>query len=210
VVNGGLSMSIPRVLPQQLQAHLRASSWELPAIFRWLAGSLRISCREMAATFNCGIGMVLVVGEDDVEDVMEKLKEMHEQPCVIGELVEYQDNHEAVHIEEAETSWLMLPELGVSLPFPQVLSSLQDPCTVTQVKALVLAGSASVAPLEALLDAAEVRSYPARIAAVVSTDKNSNAFTCARSRCIDTYIIEDKGKNLGGDPNSHSSESGML
>jgi len=209
VVNGGLSMSIPRMLPQQLQAHLRASSWELPPIFRWLAGSLRISCREMAATFNCGIGMVLVVSKDDVEIVMETLKEMHEQPCVIGELVEYQDHHEAVHIEGAETSWLMLPELGVSLPFPQVLSSLQDPCTVTQVKALVLAGSASVTPLEALLDAADARSYPARIAAVVSTDKNSNALPCARARCIDAYVIEDKDTN-SGDPSSHSREPGML
>ena len=57
--------------------------------------------------------------------VKRPLRKMDEEACVIGELGKRSDGQPQTHIDGAESCWLMLPELGVSLPFPQVLSSLQ-------------------------------------------------------------------------------------
>jgi amidophosphoribosyltransferase len=126
ITNGGLTRSIPRVLPRKLKAQLRADRWELPPVLRWLAARCKIPCDELAATFNCGVGIALVVAAEKKDEVLKLLKEHDEEAWVIGELAERIEGEPQVNIDGAESAWLMLPELGVSLPFPQVLSSLQD------------------------------------------------------------------------------------
>jgi phosphoribosylformylglycinamidine cyclo-ligase len=61
VTGGGLVENVPRVLPDELAAEIRLSSWEVPAIFRLIASRGRVDEDEMLATFNMGLGMVLVV-----------------------------------------------------------------------------------------------------------------------------------------------------
>jgi len=171
ITSGGISGSLSRSLPSDLRAKLRSESWVLPAAFRWIAGNFKISCQEMASTFNCGIGMVLVLAKEDQAEVLRILREMHEEPVVLGELEQRTGGQEQVYIEGAESSWLMLPELGVSLPFPQVLSSLQDPKTVSRRRVLVLAGDDRVpTPLRSLLEASEVPAFPAVVVAVATVD----------------------------------------
>ncbi|KAJ2348144.1 Bifunctional purine biosynthetic protein ade1, partial [Coemansia sp. RSA 2618] len=67
ITGGGFTDNVPRVLPKSVCASIDASTWELPAVFRWLKQVGNISADEMARTFNCGIGMVLVVAKDNVD-----------------------------------------------------------------------------------------------------------------------------------------------
>lgn len=167
--------SIPRVLPDGLCAELDAESWEFPPIFRWLGAQGKISTQELATTFNCGIGMVLVIAADLVDDVIRTLKQHDEEAVKIGQLKPRVPDGDAVVIESAESSWLMLPELGVSLPFPGVLSSLQDSDGIQKTKIVVLVGAGVVSPIQSLVKATTQPEFPAEVVAVVSVDENSTA-----------------------------------
>lgn len=63
ITGGGLPGNFPRVLPAGTRAIVDAGAWPLPPVFRWLARSGSVSSEEMLRVFNCGIGMVLVVGD---------------------------------------------------------------------------------------------------------------------------------------------------
>ena len=70
ITGGGLLENIPRVLPRHCRAVIHRNSWEIPPIFQLLREGGNIDEIEMHRTFNNGIGMVLVVPERDVEDIM--------------------------------------------------------------------------------------------------------------------------------------------
>ncbi len=63
ITGGGLTENLPRVLPQQSQAAIDRSAWEMPEIFQWLQQQGRIEDSEMLRTFNCGVGMVVCLPE---------------------------------------------------------------------------------------------------------------------------------------------------
>lgn len=90
VTGGGLIENIPRILPDGLAARLDTGSWQVPSVFSWLATGHQgssISAREMARTFNCGIGMAVIVAPQDADRVSRTLREAGETVTVIGELV---------------------------------------------------------------------------------------------------------------------------
>jgi phosphoribosylformylglycinamidine cyclo-ligase len=87
ITGGGLIENIPRVLPEGLTAELDAARWELPAVFRWLSRSAGIDPREMARTFNCGIGMVVVTAPDSAAAVAQRLRDGGETVSPIGTIV---------------------------------------------------------------------------------------------------------------------------
>ena len=64
ITGGGLTENLPRVLPEGLGADVDLGAWPLPPVFAWLAQTGGIAPAEMLKTFNCGIGMVLVVQPD--------------------------------------------------------------------------------------------------------------------------------------------------
>jgi phosphoribosylformylglycinamidine cyclo-ligase len=86
ITGGGLIENLPRVLPGGLGARLEQSRWPRPAIFGWLATS-GVPPREMWRTFNCGIGMTLVVAPDVAPAALACLQEQGEQAWVIGQIV---------------------------------------------------------------------------------------------------------------------------
>ena len=86
VTGGGLIMNLARVLPAGLSARLDRRSWTVPPIFDWVREAGGIEDREMFRTFNCGIGMALVVSAHHVEDVLRILREAGEHPAAIGEV----------------------------------------------------------------------------------------------------------------------------
>lgn len=61
VTGGGLTENLPRVLPDDLGATIDLHTWELPDVFRWMAQTGGIAEAELLKTFNCGIGLILVV-----------------------------------------------------------------------------------------------------------------------------------------------------
>jgi phosphoribosylformylglycinamidine cyclo-ligase len=91
ITGGGLSDNIPRVLPDETAAAIDLASWRQPAVFAWLAKAGRLPDEEMLRTFNCGLGMILVVAADRVADVTSALEDAGETPLVIGEVVRRHD-----------------------------------------------------------------------------------------------------------------------
>ena len=87
ITGGGLVENVPRILPEGLAVELDAASWELPPVFRWLAGDCRVGPEEMARTFNCGIGMVAVAPPVAATALARLLEEEGEHVLRIGRVV---------------------------------------------------------------------------------------------------------------------------
>ncbi|WP_088922162.1 phosphoribosylformylglycinamidine cyclo-ligase [Granulosicoccus antarcticus] len=86
ITGGGLTENIPRVMPDDTVAVINRDSWSLSPIFSWLQTAGSISDAEMLKTFNCGIGMAIVVAAADAEAVVASLEEAGEQASVIGSI----------------------------------------------------------------------------------------------------------------------------
>ena len=86
ITGGGITGNLPRVLPQGRRALIRRRSWTAPPIFDLIRRFGRVTQGEMDRTFNNGIGMVLVVGKNEVAGVERTLKKMGERYAVIGEI----------------------------------------------------------------------------------------------------------------------------
>jgi phosphoribosylformylglycinamidine cyclo-ligase len=84
ITGGGLLENIPRVLPPETACVIDGASWPFPPVFAWLRKTAGIDAHEMARTFNCGIGMVLVVAPDRVAAVRGVLEGAGEQVFAIG------------------------------------------------------------------------------------------------------------------------------
>jgi phosphoribosylformylglycinamidine cyclo-ligase len=87
ITGGGLVDNVPRVLPDALQADIDASSWRLPGVFAWLMKTGGVPRDDMVRTFNCGIGMAIVVAPDAEARVTQVLKENGETVHRIGSIV---------------------------------------------------------------------------------------------------------------------------
>ena len=86
ITGGGLSENIPRVLPARLEAVLERRSWHRDPVFDWLQQVGRIEPAQMYRTFNCGIGMVVVVPPEHVAAAVQFLNARGETASVIGEV----------------------------------------------------------------------------------------------------------------------------
>lgn len=87
ITGGGLSENIPRVMPLSVAAAVDLTRWKPPAVFGWLAKAGRLDDAEMLRTFNCGIGMVIVVEHKRAAKVMTALRAAGEEPVEIGEVI---------------------------------------------------------------------------------------------------------------------------
>jgi phosphoribosylformylglycinamidine cyclo-ligase len=72
------------VLPQNSRALADLASWQLPAVFRWLQEQGNIVESEMLRTFNCGVGMVLVLPQEEASGAIELLGEHGESAWLLG------------------------------------------------------------------------------------------------------------------------------
>jgi len=88
ITGGGLIDNLPRVLPESCCAEIELSSWTMPAVFEWLQQSGNIDQYEMFRTFNCGVGMVLVVDQNDSESCIEQLNALGENAWKIGHIID--------------------------------------------------------------------------------------------------------------------------
>lgn len=86
ITGGGLTENIPRVLPAGTQAVIDVASWSRPAVFDWLQEKGNVDEREMHRVLNCGVGMVVCVAQDKVEQALAVLREAGEQPWIIGSI----------------------------------------------------------------------------------------------------------------------------
>jgi phosphoribosylformylglycinamidine cyclo-ligase len=87
ITGGGLTENIPRVLPDEVCAQLEASRWPRPRIFDWLKRHGNLEDAEMNRTFNCGIGMTLVVAQADAKATIDALASLGVEAFEIGSIV---------------------------------------------------------------------------------------------------------------------------
>ena len=88
ITGGGIPDNIVRIVPQACSILIREESWKIPPIFSFLQKGGNISADEMAHTFNMGIGMIIVVPDHAVVDVMQRLEALNEEAYVIGEILD--------------------------------------------------------------------------------------------------------------------------
>jgi phosphoribosylformylglycinamidine cyclo-ligase len=86
ITGGGFYENLPRVVPETLAIRLNANAWTMPPVFEWIKTAGNIDAHEMYRTFNCGIGLVLVVPAKEQEDVLSQLKASGENPIVMGQV----------------------------------------------------------------------------------------------------------------------------
>ncbi len=86
ITGGGITENIPRVLPAGLTAEIKKDSWAMPALFSWLQAQGNVADREMYKTFNCGIGMAVIVAEEHAAAALELLRDAGETAFHIGHI----------------------------------------------------------------------------------------------------------------------------
>jgi phosphoribosylformylglycinamidine cyclo-ligase len=86
ITGGGLLENIPRVLPADCNAQIDTNSWQMPEIFSWLQSQGNVASEEMYRTFNCGVGMVICVAQDDVGAAVEQLNIAGHTAWKIGQI----------------------------------------------------------------------------------------------------------------------------
>jgi len=86
ITGGGLTDNIPRVLPQGLEAVLERRNWQRDPVFDWLQKAGRIESTEMYRTFNCGLGMVVIVPPEHAAAAVKFLAARGETTTIVGEV----------------------------------------------------------------------------------------------------------------------------
>ena len=96
ITGGGLLENLPRVMPENAQAVISMDAWQRPAIFDWLQEKGNVETQEMHRTFNCGVGMSLIVAAETLDQTLECLRSHGETAWHIGTIQDAGDNDEAV------------------------------------------------------------------------------------------------------------------
>lgn len=86
ITGGGLLENLPRVMPKNTMANINTNSWQRPAVFNWLEEAGNLEYEEMHRTLNCGIGLVIVVDQNDQQKAVDALTKMGESVTVIGQI----------------------------------------------------------------------------------------------------------------------------
>ncbi|ETN61567.1 phosphoribosylamine-glycine ligase [Anopheles darlingi] len=138
ITGGGLTENLPRVLPADMAAFLNLADLHIPPIFGWLARAGNVQAEEMLRTFNCGIGMVLVVAPEHEPTVLEQLRDVGGQS--LGRVV------------KRDTSATGAASRVIVRDFEQTLLTAQRTCTLP-VKRIAVLISGTGSNLQALIDA---------------------------------------------------------
>jgi len=87
ITGGGLSENVPRALPEGFGVRIDTHSWTMPEIFRWLEQQGQLERSELFRTFNCGIGMVVIVPDDAAQGAVDILNSHGENAWIGGRVV---------------------------------------------------------------------------------------------------------------------------
>ena len=96
ITGGGLVDNIPRILPGPCKAVINRASWPCPPVFSYIQKAGRISDMEMMRAFNNGLGLVAVVSEEEISEVLVRLEGMGEKAWHIGSVEPRNDDEEAI------------------------------------------------------------------------------------------------------------------
>jgi phosphoribosylamine--glycine ligase/phosphoribosylformylglycinamidine cyclo-ligase len=105
ITGGGLVENVPRALPKHLAASIDLNTWEVPTIFKWLGKTGGVPIKDILKTLNLGVGMVVIVKAENVEQVTKNLQEAGETVYKIGELVERKDDEPGCVVHNTENMY---------------------------------------------------------------------------------------------------------
>ncbi|XP_064503237.1 trifunctional purine biosynthetic protein adenosine-3 [Pseudopipra pipra] len=181
ITGGGLLENIPRVLPESFGVVLDALTWKIPEIFSWLHKEGNLSEEEMARTFNCGLGAVLVVQKEMAQQVLQEVQR-HEAAWLIGKVVPLQKGSDSVKVHNLQRALQANRSLSVQ-------SHLQGRMQAGKVKVAVLI-SGTGTNLEALINSTKKSTSFAQIVLVVSNKPRVEGLRKAERAGIPTRVIE--------------------
>jgi len=84
ITGGGITENVPRVLPANVVAEIDSKTWQMPKLFQWLREQGNVNAQEMFRTFNCGIGMVVIISKQDADAAIRHLQDAGETISRIG------------------------------------------------------------------------------------------------------------------------------
>lgn len=99
ITGGGFWENIPRVLPTGAKAIIDGSSWQWPPIFKWLQQNGNVTEHEMYRTFNCGVGLIIVLPENQAEQALDILNKLGEKAWRLGRIETAGDDEAQVEIK---------------------------------------------------------------------------------------------------------------
>ncbi len=105
ITGGGLTENIPRILPDKLAANIDVSKWQLPPIFSWLKEHGDLDNNDLARTFNCGIGMIVICDPIKVKEIEETLINAGEIVYNLGEVKQQKNPDITIILDNLNTSW---------------------------------------------------------------------------------------------------------
>ena len=96
ITGGGLPENLPRVLPEGTRARIDSDSWTWPPVFQWLQEQGQVATAEMYRTFNCGVGMVIVVPDGSVDQTLALMTSCGEDAWLLGDIVSHDGDPDVV------------------------------------------------------------------------------------------------------------------
>ncbi|KAM9766798.1 trifunctional purine biosynthetic protein adenosine-3 isoform 2-T2 [Menidia menidia] len=188
ITGGGLLENIPRVLPQELAVDLDASRWRIPPVFSWLHKEGGLSEEEMARTFNCGLGAVLVVAPADAQRVQRHI-EGQEGVWTVGCVRRRQPGSEAVVVSNLKQSLLNAGGDSGLEPNGSGQGDRIEARRRTRVGVLI---SGTGTNLQALIEHAKCPNSSAEIVLVISNRPGVQGLKRASLAGIQTRVVDHK------------------
>ncbi|MBZ3889385.1 Trifunctional purine biosynthetic protein adenosine-3 [Sciurus carolinensis] len=186
ITGGGLLENIPRVLPQKLGVDLDAQTWKIPRVFSWLQREGQLSEEEMARTFNCGIGAVLVVSKDQTGQILGDIQQCQEEAWVIGSVVACPEGSPRVKIKNLLETMQVSKSVSVNGSLKNHFSAQPKKARV----AVLISGTGS--NLQALIDSTQDPKSHAHIVVVISNKAAVAGLDKAERAGIPTRVINHK------------------
>ncbi|KAL7983582.1 hypothetical protein Chor_000458 [Crotalus horridus] len=182
ITGGGLLENIPRVLPASVGVVLDALHWKIPSIFSWLQREGNLSEEEMARTFNCGIGAVLIVQKELAGKILSDIRR-REEAWLIGKVVQHQAG--SAHVEVKNLLQALRANRLQSLHSKQIKMEPRK----TRVGILI---SGTGTNMEALIASAKKPNSSAEIVVVISNKADAEGLKKAAGVGIPTKVISHK------------------
>lgn len=175
ITGGGLLENIPRVLRDDLKVVLDAKKWMIPKVYPWLAASGGINERELLRTFNCGVGMVLIVSEEHKRIVVNEVP----NSSVIGEVQVRKEGEEQVFVEN-------FTEAITPMMKPYVKYIVKRAANVKRIGVLI---SGNGTNLQAMINNIQAGNIEGEIVVVISNKAKVQGLERAEKAGIPTKVI---------------------
>ncbi|KAK2163552.1 hypothetical protein LSH36_77g01068 [Paralvinella palmiformis] len=196
ITGGGLPGNVTRVLPDGVCVELDANSWQIPPVFSWIAKEGNVDTHEMSRTFNCGIGLVFIVDQQEApQTICDKLRTFGCETWLIGHVLKQEMGQKKVIIKHLDVA-LERDHSTSNDPLQSNVNGLTAPsptkCIQKKRVAILISGSGT--NMKALIDSTQNSGSvsSSEIALVISNKAGVKGLSLAQEAGIPTQVISHK------------------